>query len=175
MSAKRVRDYVVGVPEQQPVTVDTTLAAVLDQVLVGLLPPDALPTASVFLDEEGTPIARSEAGAIVATKPLRWQRPSDVRSDGPIVVAVAGRVPAVALPPGSTVLLPAGGVRPDDGRWPAWAAAWSRGAAATVKVPVPPTEAAGRADALAAAYGTGSLVDVETAVQPAGVGRTVFF
>src|SRR3954468_22831871 len=112
MSAKHVRGYVVGVPEQQPVTVDTALAAVLDQVLVGLLPVDALPTASVFLDEEGTPIARREDGAIVAMKPIRWQRPSDVRIEGPIVVAVAGRVPASALPAGCTVLLPAGGVRP---------------------------------------------------------------
>jgi sulfate adenylyltransferase len=163
------------VPEPQPVTVDAALAATLDQVLVGLLPVDALPTASVFLDEEGTPIARPEDGTIVAVKPVRWQRPADVRIDGPVVVAVSGQVPARALPSGSTVLLPAGGIRPDDGRWPAWAAAWSNGAAAVVEVPVPPVEAEARAAALAAAYGNGELDAVDTVAQPVGVGRTVFF
>src|SRR3954465_8993391 len=108
MSAKHVRGYVVGVPEQQPVTVDTALAAVLDQVLIGLLPADALPPASVFLDEEGTPIARREDGAIVASRTVRWRRPEDVRGDGPVVVPVAGQVPASSLPDGCTVLLPAG-------------------------------------------------------------------
>jgi len=163
------------VPEPQPVTVDTALAAVLDQVLVGLLPVDALPAASVFLDEEGTPIARLEAGTIVAVKPVRWQRPSDIRIEGPVIVPVSGQVPSSALPPGSTVLLPAGGIRPDDGCWPIWAQAWSNGAAAVVEVPVPPAEAESRAAALAATYGNGQLVDVQTVAQPAGVGRTVFF
>lgn len=162
-------------PDPQPVTVDTDLAAVLDQVLVGLLPVDALPAASVFLDEEGTPIARPEDGTIVAVKPVRWQRPSDIRTDGPVVVAVSGRVPASALPSGSTLLLPAGGIRPDDGRWPSWAAAWANGAATVIEVPVPPVEADKRAGALAATYGNGELVAVETVAQPVGVGRTVFF
>ena len=162
-------------PEPHPVTVDTALTAVLDQVLVGLLPVDALPAASVFLDEEGTPIARLEAGTIVAVKPVRWQRPSDIRIDGPVVVPVSGQVPSTALPSGSTVLLPAGGIRPDDGRWPIWAQAWSNGAAAVVEVPVPPAEAESRAAALAATYGNGQLVDVQTVAHPAGVGRTVFF
>ena len=157
------------------VTVVASLAAVLDQVLIGLLPVDALPTASVFLDEEGTPIARREDGAIVASRPLRWRRPEDVRVDGPVVVAVAGAVPGEPLPAGCTVLLPAGGVRPDDARWPAWAAAWSHGAAAVVEVPVPPADAAARASELAAAYSSGSLTEVATRPQPAGVGRTVFF
>lgn len=162
-------------PEPQPVTVDTALAAVLDQVLVGLLPVDALPAATLFLDEEGTPIARREDGTIVATRPLRWRSPSDVHVDGPVVVPVPGRVPSGALPAGCSVLLPAGGVRPDDGRWPAWAAAWSHGAAVVVEVPVPPAEAAERATALAAAYGNGELAAVDTVGQPTGAGRTVFF
>jgi sulfate adenylyltransferase len=170
-----VTTRLVAVPEQQPVTVDTALGAVLDQVLIGLLPVDALPPASVFLDEEGTPIARHEDGAIVATKSVRWRRPEDVRGDGPVVVPVAGQLPAAALPDGCTVLLPAGGVRPDDARWPAWAAAWSHGAAAVIEVPVPPTEAAARAAELAAAYSTGPLSDVSTRPQPPGLGRTVFF
>src|SRR4051812_42624538 len=160
------------------VTVDTDLAATLDQVLVGLLPADALPAVEVFLDEEGTPIARRSGDTVTAERPVRWRAPADVRAtsgDGPVVVAVGGHVPAAALPAGRVVVLPAGGVRPDDARWPAWAAAWSHGAAAVVEVPVPPTVAARRDAALASAYSSGPLTEVPTVAQPAGPGRTVFF
>ena len=159
----------------EAVTLDAAMAALLDQVLVGLAPADALPDAAVFLDEEGTPVARRTGSEITPSGPLRWRLPADVRADGPVVVPVAEQVPAGSLPPGAVVLLPAGGVRPDDARWPAWSAAWSRGAAEVVAVPVPPTEAAGRAAELAGVYGTGSLTEVATSPQPAGAGRTVFF
>src|SRR3954470_11560492 len=104
------------------VTLDASMAAVLDQVLVGLLPADALPAASVFLDEEGAPVARRSGAEVTSARPLRWRLPADVRAAGPVVVPVAEQVPAGPLPAGALVLLPAGGVRPDDARWPAWAA-----------------------------------------------------
>ena len=157
------------------ITLDAALAATLDQVLVGLLPADALPAADVFLDEEGTPVARRENGAVVATRPLRWARPADVRSASPVVVPVPGSVPTGGLPAGVVVLLPAGGVRPDDARWPAWAAAWSHGAASVVEVPVSPHDAVARARDIAAAYSSGELVEVAVVPQPPGPGRTLFF
>src|SRR4051794_3865609 len=157
------------------VTLDAPMAAVLDQVLVGLLPADALPNAAVFLDEEGTPVARRSGSEVIPAGALRWRLPADVRPAGPVVVPVAEQVPAGALPVGALVLLPAGGVRPDDARWPAWAAAWSHGAAEVVPVPVPPVEAATRADELVAAYAGGAPAEVATTPQPAGTGRTVFF
>ena len=160
------------------VTLDEDLAAVLDQVVIGLLPVSALPSAEVFLDEEGAPVARREGDAVVPVRPVRWRRPEEVRQgagDGPLVVPVAGQIPAGELPPGAVVLLPAGGVRPDDARWPAWAAAWSHGAAAVVEVPVRPSDAVDRAGQLATAYGSGELAEVATAPQPPGTGRTVFF
>jgi sulfate adenylyltransferase len=159
-------------------TLDDDLAALLDQVVIGLLPVSALPPAAVFLDEEGAPVARREGDTVVPVRPTRWRTPDDVRAgagDGPVVVPVAGQVPSEALPPGTTVLLPAGGVRPDDARWPSWAAAWAHGAAAVVEVPVRPGDAAARAGELASAYGTGQLAEVATAPQSAGTGRTVFF
>jgi len=159
----------------EAVTLDAAMAALLDQVLVGLLPADALPDAAVFLDEEGTPVARRSGTEVTAAGPLRWRLPADVRAEGPVVVPVAEQVPSGSLPAGALVLLPAGGVRPDDARWPAWAAAWSRGAADVVPVPVPPAEAAARAEELVAAYATGSPADVATFPQPTGAGRTVFF
>jgi sulfate adenylyltransferase len=73
------------------------------------------------------------------------------------------------------VLLPAGGVRPDDARWPAWAEAWSHGAAAVVETPVLPADATARSAELAAAYASGPLTEVATVPHPAGPGRTVFF
>lgn len=162
------------VPEAA-VTLDSAAAALLDQVLVGLLPADALPPGDVFLDEEGTPVARRDAGGVVPLQPLRWTLPADVAVAAAVVVPRDGEIPAAALPEGALVLLPAGGVRPDDARWPAWAAAWSHGAAAVVEVPVPPAEASGRATMLASTYASGQPVDVPTVPQPAGAGRTVFF
>ncbi|MDQ1695669.1 MAG: sulfate adenylyltransferase [Frankiaceae bacterium] len=157
-------------------TLDPDLAAVLDQVLMGLLPADALPAADVYLDEEGAAVARrDEGGGLVAVRPLRWALPAEVRTDGPVVVARAGEIPAGPLPAGVVVLLPAGGVRPDDARWPAWAAAWSQGAASVVETPVPVADAALRAEQVAAAYSSGPLVEVDTVAHGGGSGRTVFF
>jgi sulfate adenylyltransferase len=165
---------------QQPVsvTLDDDLAAVLDQVVIGLLPVSALPPADVFLDEEGTPVGRRDGDTVVPARPVRWRTPDDVRQtagDAAIVVPVAGRIPSGSLPAGALVLLPSGGVRPDDVRWPAWAAAWSAGAATVVEVPVRPADAADRAGELASAYGSGVLAGIATAQQPSGTGRTVFF
>jgi sulfate adenylyltransferase len=165
-------------PTPVTVTLDADLAATLDQVLVGLLPADALPPAELFLDEEGTPVARRDGGAVVPAGEVRWRSPADVRADsgdGPVVVPVAGAVPAGPLPTGALVLLAAGGVRPDDARWPTWAAAWSHGAAAVVEVPLRPAEVEARARDLATAYAAGPLTEVPTSPQPAGAGRTVFF
>jgi sulfate adenylyltransferase len=66
-------------------------------------------------------------------------------------------------------------VRPDDARWPAWATAWSHGAAAVVEVPVRPADATSRAGELAAAYASGAPAEIATVPQSAGTGRTVFF
>src|SRR5690348_11197493 len=158
------------------VTLDDSLSAVLDQVLLGLSSDDRLPPADVYLDEEGTPVATRENGQLVGLREPRWDRPEDVRSDGPVVVATGGALPVAELPAGATVLLPMGAVRPDDGRVPAWAAAWTRAATTAggrvVAVPVAPTDAEDRADALVAAYSTGERVDVVTSEQPTGDGRT---
>jgi sulfate adenylyltransferase len=160
----------------EAVTLDPALAALLDQVLVGLLPADVLPAADVFLDEEGTPVARRSGADVVAARPLRWRLPAEVRADGVVVVAAPEAVPAEPLPTGAVVLLPAGGVRPDDARWPVWAAAWSHGAADVVEVPVPPAEASDRAAEIAAAYApTAALASVATGALAAGSGRTIFF
>jgi sulfate adenylyltransferase len=157
------------------VTLDGPMAATLDQVLIGLCDLDSLPPADVYLDEEGAPIARRDGARLVATRPPRWQRPDEIRSTAPVVVARYAEIPSHDAPSDALVLLAAGGVRPDDARWPAWAAAWSQGAAVVVEVPVPPAEADTRAAELAAAYSSGPLLDVATVVQGAGPGRTVLF
>jgi sulfate adenylyltransferase len=72
------------------------------------------------------------------------------------------------------LLLPAAGVRLDDHRHVAWANRWQATAGAVIKVPVPPAEAEARASDLAAAYSSGTLIEVETIAQPPGGGRTVF-
>jgi hypothetical protein len=135
--------------------------AQLDQVLVGLLPATALAgeDGDVYLDEEGTPVAKREAGTVVGLQPVPWRSPSSVASSARVVVAVGGRIPSEDLPPGVLLLLPAAGVRPDDTRHAAWAKAWSATATADV-VPVPLTaaEAASRQTELAAAYSTGPLL-----------------
>jgi sulfate adenylyltransferase len=161
------------------VTLDDSLSAVLDQVLLGLSSDDRLPPADVYLDEEGTPVATRQNGQLVALRAPRWDRPDDVRSDAPVVVATGGALPGAELPAGATVLLPMGAVRPDNARVPTWAAAWTRAATAAggrvVAVPVAPEDAAERAEALVAAYSTGARADVATDAQPTGDGRTLFF
>ena len=157
------------------VSLDADALARLDQVLLGLLPASAIPggDGDDYLDEEGTPVARRQGGGIVGLRPSRWPRPDDVQSTGPVVVALADHLPQRPLPHGTVLLLPAGGVRPDDSRRRVWASAWAASADTVVEIPVPPGEAAGRAAELAAAYSTGPLVDVEVAQQPGGDGRTV--
>jgi sulfate adenylyltransferase len=158
------------------VTLDVADRATLDQVLVGLLPATALPgdDDTVYLDEEGTPVARRESGQVVGLHALAWRTPASVASSAPVVVALGERVPAESLPAGALVLLPAAGVRPDDYRHAAWTAAWTATTSDAVPIPVTPLDAGGRADELAAAYSTGPLLEVETIAQPAGSGRTLF-
>ncbi|HET6817515.1 MAG TPA: adenylyl-sulfate kinase [Mycobacteriales bacterium] len=160
-------------------TLDLAGLALLDQVLLGLAGDARLPSADVYLDEEGTPVASRNDGRLVGLREPRWERPEDVRAEGPVVLATGGSLPVAELPGGATVLLPMGAVRPDDARVPAWAAAWTRAAATAggrvIAVPVSPYDVASRADALAAAYSSGPLVDVAIAPQPTGDGRTLFF
>jgi sulfate adenylyltransferase len=158
------------------VTLDVIGRAQLDQVLIGLLPPTALPGADgdVYLDEEGLPIAERSAGQITGLQPVAWQAPAAVDSSTPVVVPVAERVPSEPLPAGSLLLLPTAGVRPDDARHGAWAAAWAATAADVVPIPLAPFEAAERRAAIAAAYSSGPLLEVPTQPQPPGSGRTLF-
>jgi sulfate adenylyltransferase len=157
-------------------TLDVAERARLDQVLIGLLPASALPgeDGDVYLDEEGTPIARREGGDVVALLAVAWRRPSDVASAATVVVAVDGALPAGTLPDGALLLLPSAGIRPDDSRHAVWSAAWSVTASSVVPIPVTPADAASRADDLAAAYSSGPRVEVDTLPQRAGSGRTLF-
>jgi sulfate adenylyltransferase len=158
------------------VTLDDAGLARLDQVLLGLLPASALPGADGddYLDEEGAPVARRQGGSVVGLRPSRWKRPDDVQSTGPVVIARADHLPQRPLPHGAVLLLPFGGIRTDDSRRRAWAAAWSASADTVIEIPVPPTEAADRAVEIAAAYSTGPLIEIEVAPQQSGAGRTVF-
>ncbi|MGN6474198.1 MAG: adenylyl-sulfate kinase [Mycobacteriales bacterium] len=158
------------------VTLDVAGLARLDQVLLGLLPPDTLPGADgdSLLDEEGTPVARREAGQVIALRTLRWPRPDPSHHNAPVVVAVVGELPQRPMPPGVLLLVPAGGIRPDDARHIAWAAAWTASADTVVEIPVPPSEAAGRRRDIAAVYSSGPVLDVPTAPQRTGAGRTIF-
>jgi sulfate adenylyltransferase len=158
------------------VSLDDSGVAVLDQVAVGLLPVTALPPADVYLDAEGTPVATRELDDITLSAPSRWARPGDVRTDAPVVVAVHEALPVGALPsPDAVLLLPAGGARPDDARFVAWAHAWRAVASAVVEIPVPPADVAGRVREIAAAYSSGDLLEIGTVPQPPGVGQTFFF
>lgn len=158
------------------VTLDLAGLARLDQVLLGLLPPDALPgvDGDELLDEEGTPVARREAGGVVGLGASRWAQPDPAYHNAPIVVAVDGELPQRPLPPGAVLLLPAGGVRLDDARHVAWAAAWSASADTVVRVPVPPAEAGARRRQIAEVYSSGPVLDVATAPQRSGTGKTIF-
>jgi sulfate adenylyltransferase len=157
------------------ITIDVAERALLDQVIVGLAAAAALPgiDGDIYLDEEGTPIARRDAGAVVALGAVRWQLPSEVASAAAVVVAIDGQIPHGALPSGALLLLPSAGVRADDARHAAWATAWSATASETVPIPVLAADAASRAPELAVAYSSGSLLDIETDAQAAGVGRTI--
>jgi sulfate adenylyltransferase len=158
------------------VTLDLERRAQLDQVLIGLLPPSVLPgeAGDVYLDEEGTPIARRDGEVVVGLMPTAWPMPADVFTWAPVVVAIAERVPAAPLPSGCALLLPSGGVRPDDYRHLAWANAWTATAGTVIKVPVRPAEAQAVAADLATVYASGELLEIETVAQPPGGGRTVF-
>jgi sulfate adenylyltransferase len=158
------------------VTLDVAGRARLDQVLIGLLPGSALAgeDGDVYLDEEGTPIARRDGDEVRGLQPAAWRSPASIASAAPVVVATAGRVPSGPLPAGALLLLPAAGVRPDDTRHAAWAAAWSAATSNVVAIPVTAAEATTRSAELAAAYSSGPLLDVDTTVPPAGSGRTVF-
>lgn len=150
--------------------------AVLDQALLGLLPVSALEPAEVYADAEGTPVATRDGDRLRSLRPSRWQRPDPSTTDAPVVVAVADQMPVGALPsPDALLLLPAGGVRPDDARFAAWAQAWRSVAGTVIEIPVPPAEAVERAGALASAYSSGELLSVGTVPVPPGTGRVVFF
>jgi sulfate adenylyltransferase len=152
-------------------------SARLDQALLGLIEAAVLPGPDevTYLDEEGTPVARRAMGRLTALLPLSW--PTPARSFGAIAVPELNRLPAAALPADVTVLLPLGGVRPDDLRGQVWAAAWRSAATAAgaevVSVPVLPGEAHEMSGALAAAYGNGEVAELPTATQPLGAGRAV--
>src|SRR4051794_10109388 len=141
---------------ERSVALDLAGLARLDQVLLGLLDESGLPLGDRYLDEEGTPVATRNDGQLVGLREPRWVRPEGVRGDPPVVVATAGLLPAAELPDGVLVLLPIGGVRPDDVRVPAWSAAWTTAATnasgQVVTTPVEPGEATSRASAVAAAY-----------------------
>lgn len=157
------------------ITVDVAERGQLDQVLTGLSPASSLrgEDGDVYLDEEGTPIARRDAGAVTPLQSIRWRLPAEVDSRAPVVVPVAGQVPDGDLPDGALVLLPAAGVRLDDARHGAWSRSWTANAAATVAVPLSAVEATARAADLAAAYSSGALVTVATRPQETGSGRTI--
>jgi sulfate adenylyltransferase len=150
--------------------------ATLDQVFLGLLPVSALAPADVYADAEGTPVATRDGDTITLLRPSRWQRPDPAGTTAPVVVAVADEIPVGALPtPDAILLLPAGGVRPDDARFAAWAQAWRSVAQTVIDVPVPPAQAAERAQALASTYSSGELLTVGTVATPPGAGHVVFF
>lgn len=158
------------------ITLDVAARAVLDQVLIGLLPASALPGADGdgYLDEEGTPIAVREGDAVSSRQPVKWRTPESVASSQPVVVAIGGQLPAEPVPAGSLLLLAAAGVRADDTRHAEWASAWSAAGADIVKIPVTAAEAGPRAAELAAAYSSGSLLEIATIPHGAGNGRTLF-
>jgi sulfate adenylyltransferase len=159
------------------VTLDVVGLARLDQVLLGLLPAEALPGAAGddYVDEEGTPVARRSADGVDPLRAPTWVRPEEVRTDRPAVVAVPEEIPAGSLPDGAVLLLPAAGVRPDDARHRSWAAAWRAASSQTVEVPLVPAEAIDRRDELAAHYASGKTVTATTTPQPPNGGRTIFF
>lgn len=156
-------------------TLDYDGLARLDQVLLGLLPATDLEPADTYLDGEGTPVATRIGDEITPLESRGWLRPDDAGIDGPVVIATYDALPPQQLPADAVLLLPLGGSRIDDSRTHRWAAAWRAAAARTVEVPVPPAEAAARADQLAATYGASAVAQVETTPMPRGDGLVVFF
>jgi sulfate adenylyltransferase len=150
--------------------------AVLDQVLLGLLPTSALEAGEVYTDAEGTPVATRDGDSVTGLRELRWQRPDPAALDAPVIVAVGEQVPVGPVPSTDAVLLlPTGGVRPDDARFVTWAQAWRTVAGSVIETPVPPEDAATRAEQIAAAYSSGPLLTVNTVAAPRGEGHVVFF
>ena len=150
--------------------------AVLDQVLLGLLPVSALEPAEVYTDAEGTPVATRDGDSVTGLRELRWQRPDPTALEAPVIVAVGEQVPVGPVPSADAVLLlPCGGVRPDDARFVTWAQAWRTVAGTVIEVPVAPDDAHERAEQIAAAYSRGPLLSVGTVDAPLGEGRVVFF
>jgi sulfate adenylyltransferase len=136
----------------------------------------ALPAAEVYADAEGTPVATRDGDRLTPLRPSRWQPPHPDTTSAPVVVAVADQLPVGALPtPDAILLLPSGGVRPDDARFAAWAQAWRSVAQTVIEVPVAPSEATARAEALASAYSSGELLTIGTVATPPGTGHVVFF
>jgi sulfate adenylyltransferase len=165
-----------NVPGMSVVALDLAGLAQLHQVLVGLLPTAALPgrDGDTYLDEEGTPIAQRSGGSVTSLRPVSWRLPESVNSTLPVVVAVGGQLPAEPVPPQSLLLLASAGIRPDDTRHGAWAAAWSATSAEVIGIPLTAGDAGGRAEELAAAYSSGPLLAIATTPQPVGDGRTLF-
>jgi sulfate adenylyltransferase len=158
------------------VVVHVAMRSLLDQVLLGLRPLADLPGSDgdVYVDEEGTPIARRSEGGVSALGPLSWELPSEVFGDSPVVIPVVGAAPVASLPPDAVVLLPAAGIRLDDARFTAWALAWtSASTGSVIRIPYDGVEAASRRAELAAAYSSGPLLSVETVPLPSGDGVTV--
>jgi sulfate adenylyltransferase len=144
------------------VVVHVAMRPLLDQVLLGLRPLADLPgdDGDVYVDEEGTPIARRSLGGVSPVGPLGWEHPAAVFFDSPVVIPV--------------VLLPAAGTRVDDARFTAWASAWtSASTGSVIRIPYDGMEAASRRAELAAAYSSGPLLSVETVALPSGSGVTV--
>jgi sulfate adenylyltransferase len=161
---------------QSVVTLHEDGMAVLDQVLIGLLPPTAIDAAEVYVDAEGTPVATRTGDTIRSLRSSRWQLPDPANTAAPVVVAVPDQLPVGALPsPDAILLLPAGGARPDDARYVSWAHAWRAIAQTVIDVPVTAADAVDRAAELAAAYSSGELLTVGTVPAPACDGKVVFF
>jgi sulfate adenylyltransferase len=159
------------------VTLDDADIARLHQVVLGLLDASALPAGEVYLDGEGIEVARRVGGQLALREPSPWAAPASVRTAAPVVVAQHQRLPSGPLPVGSVLLLPTGGVRPDDARFGQWAQAWRAAAASgsVVDIPLSARDAAVRADELATAYSSTGRSPVATRPQPATGGRVVFF
>ena len=157
-------------------TLDDAQIARLHQAVLGLLDPASLPPADAYLDGEGHEIARYADGRLVLRHPSPWPAPAEVRSDAPVVIAVPDALPVGALPTADAVLLlPTGGVRPDDARFVTWAHAWRAIASTAVEIPFTPAEAAERSDEIAAAYSPAGRIDVATVPQPGCGGVVVLF
>ncbi|MBV9097072.1 MAG: adenylyl-sulfate kinase [Frankiaceae bacterium] len=157
-------------------TLDDAQIARLHQAVLGLLDPGSLPPADTYLDGEGHEIAAYVDGRLELREPSPWPAPAAVRAEAPVVVAVPDALPIGALPtPDAVLLLPTGGVRPDDARFVTWAHAWRAVASTAVEIPFTPAEAAARADEIAAAYSTAGRIDVATVPQPGSGGVVVLF